>query len=328
MDSRFSGVACDAFPRRKAGQTRDKADRPDLHYDAVIGVLTPEVVASYEHGRAVARRAAGNFYRGMRLTPEPRRASIFVVYAWMRAADDLADDESAGGADAASKLAKFREDTDAAIDTTQSLPTGPLWPALRDTVNRYDIPADYLHAMLEGQRSDLQAVACQTFDDLYAYCYRVASVVGLTCVKVWGDDGDPSVTKLAEYRGVALQLTNILRDLAEDAERGRVYLPAEELSRFGVTPAQLRGGRADEAFLRLMQFQLERARSYYEMSATLERHLTADCRSTSWAIMRTYRVLLDRIAEQPGRVLRQRVSLPMHKKLVVIAGAVTKWNWA
>lgn len=263
----------------------------------------------------------------MRLTPEPKRASIFVVYAWMRAADDLADDDAAG-ADAAARLARFRLETDVAIGTAQPLPAGPLWPALRDTVNRYDIPADYLHTMLEGQRSDLQPVACRTFEDLYAYCYRVASIVGLTCVKVWGDDGDPSVTKLAEYRGIALQLTNILRDLAEDAERGRVYLPAEDLARFDVTPAQLRSGRADEAFLRLMQFQLERARSYYEMSATLERHLTPSCRSTSWAIMRTYRVLLDRIADRPERVLRQRVSLPLRTKLAVVAGAVMKRKWA
>ncbi len=264
----------------------------------------------------------------MRLTPEPKRGSIFVVYAWMRAADDLADDDAAGqGSDAASGLAQFRADTDAAIDLTKPLPTGELWPALRDTVTRYAIPADYLHDMLDGQRSDLQPVACRTFDDLYAYCYRVASVVGLTCVKVWGDDGDPAVAKLAECRGVALQLTNILRDLHEDAQRGRVYLPAEDLSRFGVTAEQLRRGHADESFRRMMQFQLERARSYYEMSATLERHLTPDCRSTSWAIMRTYRVLLDRIADRPERVLRQRVSLPLHTKLAVVAGAVTKRTW-
>lgn len=263
----------------------------------------------------------------MRLTPEPKRSSIFAVYAWMREADDRVDDESAT-VDPATRLADFRDDTDAAIDPARSLPAGDLWPALRDSVHRYDIPAEYLHAMLAGQQSDLQPVTCRTFAELYAYCYNVASIVGLTCVKVWGDDGNPGVAKLAEYRGVALQLTNVLRDLAEDAQRDRVYLPAEDLERFGVTAEQLRQGRADESFLRLMQFQLERARSYYEMSATLERHLTPDCRSTSWAIMRTYRVLLERIADQPERVLRQRVSLSLPTKLAVVAGAMTKRKWA
>lgn len=289
--------------------------------------MSPQVVASYHHCRAVAQRAAGNFYRGMRLTPEPKRSSIFAVYAWMRAADDLVDDESAS-LDAATRLSSFRNDTDVAIDPTQPLPSGDLWPALRDTVHRYDIPVEYLNAMLAGQQSDLQSVTCRTFGELYDYCYRVASIVGLTCVKVWGDDGDPGVAKLAEYRGVALQLTNVLRDLAEDAQRGRVYLPAEDLERFGVTADQLRQGQPDESFLRLMQFQLERARSYYEMSATLERHLTPDCRSTSWAIMRTYRVLLERIADRPERVLRQRVSLSLPTKLAVVAGAMTKRKWA
>ncbi|MEM9915861.1 MAG: phytoene/squalene synthase family protein [Planctomycetota bacterium] len=289
--------------------------------------MSPEVVSSYHHCRVVAQRAAGTFYRGMRLTPEPKRSSIFAVYAWMRAADDLVDDDSAD-VDPAARLAAFRRDTDAAIDPDQPVPTGELWPALRDTVRGYAIPAKYLHTMLAGQQSDLRPVTCRTFEELYDYCYRVASIVGLTCVKVWGDDGDPGVAKLAEYRGVALQLTNVLRDLAEDAQRGRVYLPTEDLERFGVTAKQLSEGRADESFLRLMQFQLERARSYYEMSATLERHLTPDCRSTSWAIMRTYRVLLERIADRPERVLRQRVGLPLPTKLAVVLGAVTKRKWA
>ncbi|MEM1108775.1 MAG: phytoene/squalene synthase family protein [Planctomycetota bacterium] len=291
-------------------------------------VLPPEVVASYDYCRSVARRA-GNFYRGMRLTPEPKRSAIFAIYAWMRQADDLADDHRPGnGVEAAARLAKFEQQTAAAIDASAELPEGQLWPAVRDTVNRYGIPAEYLEAMIDGQRSDLRPVHCQTFDDLYTYCYRVASVVGLTCVKVWGDDGDPAVKQLAEYRGVALQLTNILRDVAEDAQRGRVYLPAEDLARFGVGADRLSDGQGDEAFERLMRFQIERARSYYDMSATLERHLSPDCRSTCWAIMRTYRVLLERIAQRPTQVLTRRVSLPLPTKLAVVAGAVTKRTWA
>ncbi|MEM9418815.1 MAG: phytoene/squalene synthase family protein [Planctomycetota bacterium] len=288
--------------------------------------VSPEVATSFEHCRAVARRAAGNFYRGMSLTPEPKRSAIYAVYAWMRAADDLADDCKPGD-DSADRLAAFREDTAAAMDPARPLPAGPMWPAFRETVETYGLPAEHLYTMLEGQQSDLQPVSCRTFEDLYQYCYRVASTVGLTCVKVWGDDGDPAVAKLAEYRGVALQLTNVLRDLAEDAQRGRCYLPEVDLSRFGVTCEQIRRGEGGQSFTRLMQFQLERARSYYEMSATLERHLEPDCRSTCWAIMRTYRVLLDRIADNPEKVLRTRVSLPLRTKLAVVAGAKLKRSW-
>ncbi|MEO1237589.1 MAG: phytoene/squalene synthase family protein [Planctomycetota bacterium] len=296
-----------------------------------MSVPSPEVEASYAYCRRVARRAAGNFYRGMRLTPEPKRSALFAVYAWMRAADDTVDNPPESGPEtvpgAACRLDAFAEATDRAIDPAAALPDGELWPAVRDTVTRYAIPREYLGEMLAGQRGDLGGVAMKDFGELYTYCYRVASVVGLTCVKVWGDDGDPSVAKLAEYRGVALQLTNVLRDVAEDARRGRVYLPADELTRFGLPPEALRGDADEQAFVRLMRFQLERARSYYEMSATLERHLMPDCRATSWAIMRTYRVLLERIAERPARVLGGRVSLPLTRKLAVVAGAVAKRNF-
>ncbi|MEM6459929.1 MAG: phytoene/squalene synthase family protein [Planctomycetota bacterium] len=290
----------------------------------MIAKSSSELQASFAHCHAVARRSAGSFYRGMRLTPQPKRAAIFAVYAWMRAADDLADGEAESQTPRGERLHDFRRQTEDAIDPARPMPRGPVWPALRDTVRRYGIPADYLETMIDGQRSDLEPVACHDFAALYDYCYRVASVVGLTCIRVWGDDGDPAVRRLAEYRGVALQLTNILRDVAEDAQRGRVYLPAEDLDRFGVTPDDLRDAHATESFGRLMQFQIERARSYYDMSASLERHVAPDCRATCWAIMRTYRVLLERIAQRPDRVLRRRLSLPLRTKLAVVGGAVVK----
>lgn len=262
------------------------------------------------------------------MTPEPKRSSIIAIYAWLRLCDDLVDNVAAGNPlEASRRLEAFADQTDRALDDAAERPAGALWPALRATVRRYDIPRGYFHAMLEGQRSDLGPVAMRDFEALYRYGYRVASVVGLTCVKIWGDDGDPAVAKLAEYRGVALQLTNILRDVNEDTRAGRVYLPADELARFGVTAEELAAGQGGAAFMRLMQFQIERARSYYEMSAPLERHLAADCRATSWAIMRTYRVLLERIAANPERVLHRRVALPLRTKLAVVGGAVMKRKW-
>ena len=204
-----------------------------------------------------------------------------------------------------------------------------MWPAFAHVVQTYPVRGEHLHAMLDGQLADLEPTTYETFDALYNYCYQVASVVGLVCVSVWGDDGHPSVPQLAEHRGIALQMTNILRDVKEDALRGRVYLPEQDLERFGIDPATLRGedGSPPAAFVDLMNFELDRARSYYQKSAGLESHLDASCRATCWAMMRIYRRLMDKIAANPARVLRQRVSLSPPRKAYLAARATWKRTW-
>ena len=254
---------------------------------------------------------------------------MMAVYAWMRRIDDLADGHSASHAfnhpgTAGFELDAFELDTDATLDLRGPLPNGPIWPALRDAAERFKLRPEHFDTMISAQRRDLGPVAMRTFDDLYAYCYGVASVVGLVCVGIWGDDGHAGVKNLAEYRGVALQLTNVLRDLGEDARRGRVYLPSDDLQRFGYSDEDLRAGVVNDSFRRLMRFQIERARSYYEMSDSLERHLTPNCRATSWAIMKTYRELLNRIHLQPEAVLRRRVRLSRWTKLMIVGNALTK----
>lgn len=295
--------------------------------------------ASFEHCREVARARAGNFYYGMKLTPEPKRSAIYAVYAFMRACDDLADEADArAGADAArAEIDAFRGELDRVLAGERI--DGAFWPAFAHVLNTYPIdPAD-LHHMLDGQAADMTVHRYATFDDLYRYCYNVASTVGLVCISVWGheeggDSGDETRT-LAEQRGIALQLTNILRDLAEDAGagsggggRGRVYLPAEDFERFGYTEADLQAGTVNAAFDEFMAFQIERARSYYAMSEPLERRLTPDCRATSWAMMRIYRGLLDRIAEAPRRVLRERIRLSKPAKVGIAARAAWKRSWS
>ena len=201
------------------------------------------------------------------------------------------------------------------------LPPGPLWPALHHVLRNYPVDPTYLFKMIEAQRQDLRGPEIDTFDDLHAYCYKVASTVGLICVSIWGSDGHPQVTTLAIQRGIALQLTNILRDLREDAINDRIYLPSEELEHFGCYPDQLRAGKADANFDRLMAFQLQRARWYYHASQPLEAHLTRDCRATSATLMKLYRALLDRIAADPRAVLQKRVRLSSLKKLQLAASA-------
>jgi len=290
---------------------------------------TPELARSYAHCRRVARRQARNFYYGMRLTPEPKRSALYTVYAYMRACDDFADDlpPDADVNAARDRIEAFRARTHEVLAGGDP-PAGDLmWPAFREVCRAYDIAPAHLDAMLDGQITDLTPTRCATFDDLYGYCYQVASTVGLVCLSVWGHDGYAGIGTLAEHRGIALQLTNILRDVAEDAKRGRVYLPQEDLERFGVTAKGLSSGHVDDGFDRLMRFQIGRARSYYDMSATLEQHVSADSRSSCWALMRVYRGLLDRIAQNPRRVLTQRVSLSPMSKLGLMFTAMTRRSW-
>lgn len=294
--------------------------------------ITPEVAEALASTRATAKRYAKNFYYGMRLTPEPKRSALYAVYAWMRAADATGDgpiavpnDANHVGGDLPQRLAAwedFREQTVAALHPAAPLPPGDIWTALRYVRQRFDLPGAPLWGMLDGQRDDLTHRGFDDFDGLYVYCTRVASTVGAVCVHLWGHDDDPAVAQLAEYRGVALQLTNIIRDVREDAVRGRLYLPREDLDRFGVTAQAMFDPSEHNAWTRLLRFQVERARSYYEMSAALESHLSPDCRRSSAVIAGVYRALLERIADKPQAVLQRRVRVPGWRKLWLMGSAL------
>ena len=301
--------------------------RPRRRHHVAPGALDTAMRYCHE----ITRARAGNFYHGLKLTPEPKRSAMYAVYAFMRHADDLADAPAAAGPaeipDLKSEIQaieRFRAAMQRTVDASadDELAPGPLWPALKHVVETYRIDPAHLHAVLDGQRCDILQHRYETFAELYTYCYRVASVVGLVCVSVWGYEGGAATLKLAEQRGIALQLTNILRDVAEDAARGRVYLPQDELARFNVDPGVFTRQRApDAAFDRFMRFQIERARRYYRASAALERHIEPDCRATSWAMMEIYRRLLERIARRPRDVLRRRVSLGKLEKLAIACQA-------
>ncbi|MEM1445595.1 MAG: phytoene/squalene synthase family protein [Planctomycetota bacterium] len=292
----------------------------------------PQVDAALAHTRAIAKRHAKNFYYGMRLTPEPKRSALYAVYAWMRAADAtgdgpvaVPDDDQHVGGDLSRRLAAweaFREQTVAALNPALPLPNGDVWTALRYVRQRFALPGAPLWGMLDGQRDDLTHRGFDDFDGLYAYCARVASTVGTVCVHLWGHDGDPAVAQLTEYRGIALQLTNIIRDVREDAMRGRLYLPREDLERFNLTPPTMFDPSESETWTRLLRFQIERARSYYEMSDALESHLSPDCRRSSAVIAGVYRALLERIATKPEAVLQRRVRLPGWRKLWLMGSAL------
>lgn len=271
---------------------------------------------SYRYCETVARKRARNFYYSFLLLSPPRRRAMCAVYAFMRYCDDLSDDE--GRADRAQAIARWKGDLELALAGRFS--GHPVWPAFHDAVNRFAIPHRYFQEMIQGVSSDLEPRRIRTFDELYRYCYLVASVVGLTIVHIFGFDRTESseVLALAEKCGIAFQLTNILRDVKEDAEHGRIYLPEEDLRRFGVAPSALAGSEKFEAFEQLMYFEASRAESYYQASLPLVGMIDSGSRSSLWALIEIYHRLLGRIERSGFDVLNGRVRLPAWEKMWVV----------
>jgi len=266
---------------------------------------------SYEYCRRVARRRAKNFYYSFVLLSRPQRNAMCAIYAFMRYCDDLSDEPGATRA----AIDKWRADMEGALEGRFS--DHPVWPAFYHTVRRFAIPHQYFREMIDGVQSDLEPRRFETFPQLYRYCYQVASVVGLTIVHIFGFD-TRSALPLAEKCGVAFQLTNILRDIREDAERGRIYLPEEDLRRFGVTEEDLRAGHRDQAFLQLMAFEAERARAYYNESRPLLDLIHPRSRASLWALIAIYSRLLERIELSNYDVFRRRVRLPLWEKSWIV----------
>ena len=267
------------------------------------------LTASYEYCTGIARSRAKNFYYSFLLLDADRRKAMCAVYAFMRYCDDLSDDLEI--ADRAGAIARWKRDLDAAL--AGQVDSHPVWPAFHDTVRRYGIPHEYFHEMIAGVSSDLEPRRIETFDELYRYCYQVASVVGLTIIHIFGFE-DRRALELAEKCGIAFQLTNILRDVKEDAELGRVYLPAEDLRRFGVT-----GFTGGPEFRELMRFEAARAREYYEASRPLVDLVHPESRASLRALIAIYRRLLERIEASGYDVLSRRIRLPGWEKLYYLA---------
>jgi phytoene synthase len=274
-------------------------------------VAQSDIDASYTWCENVARSQAKNFYYSFLLLPRPQRLAMCAIYAFMRYCDDLSDDE--GVADRAAAIARWQQDLEGALAGRAG--EHPVWPAFIDAVKRYQIPHQYFFDMIEGVSSDLERRRIQTFDELYDYCYHVASVVGLTIIHIFGFDS-PEALELAEKCGIAFQLTNILRDVREDAEKGRVYLPAEDFARFGVSPDRF---EPPDRFQLLMQFESQRARDYYRQSAPLVEMIHKESRASLRALIGIYSRLLDHIVASDYDVLARRIRVPTWEKLWLLA---------
>ena len=285
----------------------------------VATCLEPALLAqSYEFCRTVSRREAKNFYYSFCVLPPERRKSMCALYAYLRQTDDIADAPGEVG-DRAAHLARWREDLNGALAGHPS-PDWPGWPALAETVARHAIPAVYLHEVIDGVALDLDPHPFATFAELDAYCYRVASVVGLSCLHIWGFRSEGGeAERLAEACGVALQLTNIIRDVREDALSGRVYLPVEDLQRFGVDPLELAAPVASARVRALLEFEAGRAESYYQHAAHLTRLVSPEGRPVLLAIVGIYRRLLNEVIRRNYDVFTRRVSLSPWRKIWITA---------
>jgi phytoene synthase len=285
--------------------------------------MTPSLARSACYCERLARREAGNFYHAFRILPGPQRRSMCALYAFMRVTDDLAD-QPGQVESKRQRLSAWRRQLGEALAGHYS---HPLHEAFHDTVRTHAIPRKHLEAVLDGVEMDLVQTHYETFAELYRYCYCVASAVGLACIHIWGFD-DPRAETFAASAGIAFQLTNILRDLGEDAARGRLYLPAEDLRKFGYDEARLRQGERDDRFRALMRFEVARARGYYEASGPLAALLRPAGRAVFLVMLRTYRGLLEAIERRDYDVFSSRVSLsPWHKLGLAVQALPVRFGW-
>jgi 15-cis-phytoene synthase len=299
--------------------------------------------ASYAACRRLSRQAGSSFPAAFLLLPRGKRRAMYALYAFSRHSDDLADNPQPEHLPQES-LYHWRAALEHALlgcyprfESRQRL-TGfaaasspllglydmpdeigaALLPAVADTVRRFEIPPEHLRAVLDGVEMDLRQRRYETFDELTVYCRRVASAVGLACLHVWGFEG-PEAFEPACQAGIALQLTNILRDVKEDLDADRVYLPLEDLRECGYSLDELRQGVVNAPFLRLMELQIGRAEECYRQASELMRWLEPDGRRIFGVMVATYHALLAQIKRRPGDVFSRRIELSWARKLRIAA---------
>jgi phytoene synthase len=292
--------------------------------------------AAYEECNKIAKREAKNFYYAFRVLPKHKRRSMCAIYAFMRRADDISDDETIP----VEERRKIMSAWLGAWRTSTVRDRNPVFVAVRDTQGKFGISDDLLEELVRGTTMDLEPAVVdahgvqtfETFDDLYRYCYLVASVVGLVCIRIFGYT-DPRAELLAEQTGIAFQLTNILRDVKEDAERGRIYLPLDRLHTFkleahDIVSVAAGAGCEDAGRVRSLLLSLAaEAREYYRAAGELLPLIDADSRAALWVLVEIYSRLLDKIDQRKGNVFVERVRVSTPEKLVILGQGAVKSLW-
>ena len=276
--------------------------------------MASELELAYSHCQRVTKENARNFYYTFRPMPAVKRRAMYAVYAYCRLCDDIAD----GELPLEDKRLGFEEVRRNLRASEVEGEDGPMYRALHDTARRFEIPYRYFEEILEGVEMDMVKSRFASFDELREYCYKVASVVGLVCIRIFGFE-DPKAEGYAVDMGLAMQLTNILRDVKEDAERGRIYIPLDEMSRFDYTEGELERGAVTDSFRSLMAFQVGRARRYFESSRALFPLISADARTCPKLMHATYSGILERIEQAEFDVFERRIGVGAGTKLLLLA---------
>jgi phytoene synthase len=287
-----------------------------------------QVAEAYENCRQVTQRASKTFYWGSIFLPPPKRRAIWAVYAFCRVIDDLVDEAAdtycVGHLPGSNTPTQAIEGWRRALERlyrSGEVGDEPILCAWSDMLESYPVPLEPALDLLEGVVMDLTQKRYQTFDDLYLYCYRVAGTVGLLTAPIFGYRDETALPRAVDL-GIALQLTNILRDVGEDAGRGRIYLPQDELARFRYSEADLMDGVINDAFCQLVRFQIDRANEYYRRAQPGIALLDADCRLAIRLSSTLYHGILDRILINNCNVFTQRASVPLKTKLMTVS---THW---
>ncbi len=276
--------------------------------------MSVSVEESYRLCQDIAKRTGKNFYYSFLVMPREKRRAMSAIYAFMRRSDDIAD----GAANPAVAMAGLKEWRATVAAALAGQPTSePTLTALADTVRKYRIPEKHFHELLDGTEMDQAKTRYATFAELYRYCYHVASCVGLVVLPIFGYK-DKAALQPAEACGIAFQLTNILRDVKEDAGLGRIYLPGEDLQRFGVSEDDIMSGRTTSQFKELMKFEADRAREYYRQAAPLIGMISPDSRGTLAVMIGIYGGILDKIVAQEYRVFDGKIRLSKWEKWRVV----------
>jgi len=300
---------------------------PQVETESGAIYSTEEVRRSRHWCRDMARRAAKNFYYSFLALSGEKFQGMCALYAFMRVTDDLGDEPGESQEEREASLNRWQSELQRLA--TERLDSHPVWPALHETIKRFGIPIEFLSSVIDGVRMDLHPVEMGTFPELERYCYHVAGVVGFCCLRIWGTNS-PEADRLAVDCGLAFQLTNILRDLQEDSGLGRVYLPAEDLERFGYSKRELQEGVRSESFRELMRFEVGRAREYYQSAEGLEAHLADDSKPVLRTMLRIYRGILDEIERRDYDVFSGRVRMSAWAKSQIVMSELvrSRWRWS
>ncbi len=281
------------------------------------------IVNADEYCAEIARKSGSSFFYSFKLLPAEKRTGMYTLYAFFRHTDDIVDEaaiNSSSDRSPASALDQWQQEFERCCD---GRPQHPITISLRNKMDRFGIQRMPFDKIIEGVRMDLEKTSYSTFADLYEYCFRVAAAPGMACINILGRIGDRS-EMYAENLGLALQLTNIIRDVGEDAARGRIYLPGEDLERFGCRRTDIREAKSTPSFIAMMRFQSDRARSYFQKAREIlrrEDRRTVLCPEIMSSI---YQALLTKIENTNFDVLARRIRIPTTKKLLLALGVYAK----